>query len=321
MLKEAAWDRIDGTDLEGLGEFMVDHYGERRLQAWLRDTLTIELELDTIVKAESREDVVDAVLGRVRELYDKREINYPVEYNMEMTQMLMGADPDRAMRHLLDLANTRYGLGWDAATVRTRSPQQVAEELYEASERFVREKKLDAAVSEAASIDDPDELEVHVRERFGREVPHWMKRLKDEELTGLTRALIEGILRPELVQFERFVLLEVLDPAWKDHLYQMDQLRESVGFRAFSQKDPRIEYKREGANLYRAMTDRLHERMAEVVFRMRLSPQVAAQQGAARRRPAAQAPQPQRQPQQRAGGLPDAAGGVGGGIVGPGFGG
>jgi preprotein translocase subunit SecA len=286
----------------------------------LRSTLTVDLELEAITRAEDRSQVVDAVIERVRELYDKREINYPVDFNMELAQSLMGQDPDRAMRALLDLANTRYGLGWDAGVIRSKSPQQVDAELREASSRFHRERVLDRAVEEAASIDDAEALEAHVREKYGRSVPHWMKRLKDEEFTGLTRALIEGILRPELVQFERFVLLEVLDPAWKDHLYQMDQLRESVGFRAFSQKDPRIEYKREGANLYRAMTDRLHERMAEVVFRMRLSPQVAAQQGAARRRPAAP-PQPQRQPQQRAGGLPDAAGGVGGGIVGPGFGG
>ena len=327
MLEEAAADRIDAESLDGLDAYLVEHYGARQLQDWLGKTLTIDLELEEITGADDREAVVGLVLRRVRELYDKREINYPVDFNMELTQGLMGRDPDRAMRNLLDLANTRYGLGWDAGVIRSKSPQQVGEELREASERFVREKVLDREVAEAAAIGDPDELEAHVQRKFARGVPHWMKRLKDEEFAGLTRALIEGILRPELVQFERFVLLEVLDPAWKDHLYQMDQLRETVGFRSFSQQDPRIEYKREGARLYRDMTDRLHERMAEVVFRMRLSPQVAAGGmaggGGQRQAPPQQHGGSGRPPARPAGGgLPGAAGGIGGGnIVGPGFGG
>ena len=54
---------------------------------------------------------------------------------------------------------------------------------------------------------------------------------------------------------ERLVLLDTLDTTWKDHLYQMDQLRDSIGFRAFSQQDPRIEYKREGQRQFLAMME------------------------------------------------------------------
>ena len=127
----------------------------------------------------------------------------------------------------------------------------------------------------------------------------------------MTRALIERIIRAELVQFEQFVMLEVLDPAWKDHLYKMDQLRDSIGFRAFSQMDPRIEYKREGARMFTEVMESLHDRVAEVVFRMRLSPQVNAPQ---------QAPRPPQQPAPAGAGGPARPTGGFGGIVGPGIG-
>jgi preprotein translocase subunit SecA len=331
-LNEAAAEKIDRTPLEGLSAFAVENYGANELSKWLRETLGIDVPVETITKAETREDLLKTVLGKVSSSYDEREKAYPVEFNMELTQALMAQDPPRAVANLLSIANDRFGLGWDESVVRSKNPQQVGQELLEASRRFVEEGRLDKAVDEATAITDPDELENHVQERYGRGLPFWMVRLKDDEFRGLTRALIESILRPELVQFERFVLLEVLDPAWKDHLYQMDQLRESIGFRAFSQQDPRIEYKREGARMFREMMNGLHEKVARAVFRMRLRPQVGPPPGT--RRPQQQMPQrppaqpPAANPAQRAaqeraaqaGGMGSSGGGGGGGgIVGPGF--
>ncbi len=325
LLSDAAVEKVETTPLDGLSEYMVPDYGATQLKDWLAKTLTIELDLETITKAEDSQQILDAILAKLRDLYDKREINYPVEFNLELVSRLMRQDPQRAMGALLDFANKRFNLGWDESVLRTKNPQQVQQELLEASERFVKEGTLDKAVAEATAHESAEDLEQHVQDKFGRSVPFWMARLKDEEFTGLTRALIESILRPELVQFERFVLLEVLDPAWKDHLYQMDQLRESIGFRAFSQQDPRIEYKREGARLFREMMDSLHERVAEVIFRMRLAPQVGPPPGG-QRHPAAQRPpqqSTQQPPQQQPPRQPNPAAPMGntGGIVGPGFGG
>jgi preprotein translocase subunit SecA len=57
---------------------------------------------------------------------------------------------------------------------------------------------------------------------------------------------------PNCCTFERTILLDTLDQRWKDHLYAMDQLRDAINFRAFSQQDPRIEYKREGSHMFTA---------------------------------------------------------------------
>jgi len=85
---------------------------------------------------------------------------------------------------------------------------------------------------------------------------------------------IRQMLRTELTQLERFVLLQILDTAWKDHLYAMDQLRDSVRLRAYSEKDPRIEYKREGARAYEMMQQTVRDRVTDLIFRARLTPEV-----------------------------------------------
>jgi preprotein translocase subunit SecA len=53
------------------------------------------------------------------------------------------------------------------------------------------------------------------------------------------------------------VLLQVIDHHWKDHLLGMDQLRDGIGLRGYGQKDPLVEYKREGFDMFSAMMDRI----------------------------------------------------------------
>jgi preprotein translocase subunit SecA len=68
---------------------------------------------------------------------------------------------------------------------------------------------------------------------------------------------------------ERFILLHVIDNCWKDHLYDIDQLRKSVGLRAYGQRDPLVEYKREAYNLFMSMLERISRETVEYLFHMR----------------------------------------------------
>src|SRR5690606_37150554 len=149
-------------------------------------------------------------------------------------------------------------------------------------------------IEEALRCTDDESLEKHLREKYNAPVPLWMRRLKGDRREDAIRARIEQILRSELVWFEQTVLLQVIDPLWKDHLYAMDQLRDSINYRAYSQQDPRIEYKREGARLFHEFEDRIHERVTEYVFRARVMPQVGpgagGRQGGPQRRAAAPPP-------------------------------
>ncbi len=70
------------------------------------------------------------------------------------------------------------------------------------------------------------------------------------------------------------MLLQILDQAWKDHLYAMDQLKDSVSLRGYAERDPRIEYKREGASQYVQMQQLVRDRVTELIFRAKLTPNV-----------------------------------------------
>jgi preprotein translocase subunit SecA len=62
-------------------------------------------------------------------------------------------------------------------------------------------------------------------------------------------------------QVERFVMLEIVDRQWKDHLYSLDHLKEGIGLRGYGQKDPLVEYKRESFELFQDMKHRIDEDM------------------------------------------------------------
>jgi preprotein translocase subunit SecA len=74
--------------------------------------------------------------------------------------------------------------------------------------------------------------------------------------------------RPELKQAERTVILEILDQSWKDHLYFMDHLRSSVSLMSYAQKDPKVEYKREGRAAFETMWDRIGQQVTSTIFRL-----------------------------------------------------
>jgi preprotein translocase subunit SecA len=56
---------------------------------------------------------------------------------------------------------------------------------------------------------------------------------------------------------ERMIMLQVVDTQWKDHLLSMDHLKEGIGLRGYGQKDPLLEYKREGFDMFEAMQARI----------------------------------------------------------------
>jgi preprotein translocase subunit SecA len=73
---------------------------------------------------------------------------------------------------------------------------------------------------------------------------------------------------PTIRALERFILLEVIDRKWKDHLREMDHLKESIWLRGYAQKDPRIEYKREGYSLFNELMRNIYEEVTELIFKV-----------------------------------------------------
>ncbi|GAA3241783.1 preprotein translocase subunit SecA [Nonomuraea helvata] len=79
---------------------------------------------------------------------------------------------------------------------------------------------------------------------------------------------------PETMRdLERRVILSVLDRKWREHLYEMDYLREGIGMRAYAQKDPQIEYQREGFEMFAAMLEGIKEDSVGFLFNLEVEVQ------------------------------------------------
>ena len=93
--------------------------------------------------------------------------------------------------------------------------------------------------------------------------------ISDVILEGLKRKYQE---KEDLVgsdvmrQTERIVMLQVIDNQWKDHLLSMDELKQGIGNRAYAQRDPLVEYKKESYDLFIAMMDRIEDETVRYLF-------------------------------------------------------
>src|SRR5664279_3750010 len=95
--------------------------------------------------------------------------------------------------------------------------------------------------------------------------PEQFQKLGEKGLEDHIMGLIEESYKrkedkygPELIaQIERFAMLTVIDDKWKEHLREMDDLKEGINFRAYGQKDPLIEYKRDGFDLFVRMLEEI----------------------------------------------------------------
>ena len=72
-------------------------------------------------------------------------------------------------------------------------------------------------------------------------------------------------------QVEKQIMLQVLDNLWKDHLASMDHLRQGINLRAYAQKDPKQEFKRESFELFRMLLDNIKAEVVRVLFHVRIA--------------------------------------------------
>ncbi len=323
-LEEAAFEKIDNTELDEIVLFADKEYGPERLSKWIKTKFTFEITKDEIIKARNDEELLvrDLVIDRAQELYRTREAEFPVDYIMQSTMVIARQDAAAAFEGLAKWANERAGLELDANAIKTTPPAKMRQQLVDAMSKTVSMDDLEEKINAALATSDDDELDAYLMSQFDQGVTPRMRYLDKEDREDAIRARVETLDRPELVQFEQMILVETLDQSWKDHLYEMDQLRDSIGFRAIAQTDPKIEYKREGQRMFLTMMRDIRERVTDMIFKARIAPprpQGPAQgpQGARPQHAPKQAPQ---QGQRPAAPRPAPMGNImGSSIMGPGF--
>jgi preprotein translocase subunit SecA len=112
-------------------------------------------------------------------------------------------------------------------------------------------------------------------ERNNLDVDFLTARLKEDAQAAYVRR--EEELGTEAVrQLERMVLLQVIDRKWREHLYEMDYLQEGVGLRAYAQRDPLVEYQREGYAMFATMMDGIKEETVGFLYNLEVQVEEAA---------------------------------------------
>ncbi len=82
----------------------------------------------------------------------------------------------------------------------------------------------------------------------------------------------EKMIPPEhLRRLERYVILQTVDSFWKDHLLQMDHLKEGIGLRGYAQQDPIMAYKKEAYSMFQEMISRIREETVKILFRIQIA--------------------------------------------------
>jgi len=267
QLAVAAAEQIDKKDCSQLVEFLKEDFAIRTFAEWARAKFDIRLdvaELKELKAAEIRRKLAEETADR----YKQREIEYPVEFAMNMVYGPQGANV-YAFETLADWANKKYNAGLTVDKIQDAKPRALRDKLLELSRSF-NDGELDRELSDRIARSNTTELINWANERFGAS-------LTEEDLPGDGPELKEKLsdvarefLRSELSDLEKYVLLHVYDSTWKDHLYSMDHLKSSIWMRSWAEKDPKTEYKREGSRMFEDMLDTIEDRVTDIIFKIRL---------------------------------------------------
>ncbi|MFP5347667.1 MAG: preprotein translocase subunit SecA [Actinomycetes bacterium] len=190
----------------------------------------------------------DDVLNR------QREVIYA-----ERLRVLEGADLREQVRHFIDDVVTSYVT---AATSEGMSDDWDLDQLLAALRTLYPVSITQDELLEAAGGRDGLTAEM-MTEEFTSDAQHAYDRREEQ------------IGSDNMRELERRVVLSVLDRKWREHLYEMDYLQEGISLRAMAQRDPLVEYQREGYQLFQAMTDAIKEESVGFLFNLEVQvPQV-----------------------------------------------
>ncbi len=142
------------------------------------------------------------------------------------------------------------------------------------------------------AIDEPPFEQIDSKDELGRQILERLVAFLDDKAVKCNEMAAQHaeIGYPDFQWFERDILLRILDGQWKDHLHTMDGLREAIGLRGYAQKDPKVEFQREGWAIFEELEGRIDEQAAQLIFKFVLpEPRAAAPRPLTRKAPPAPA--------------------------------
>mgnify|MGYP000252018639 CR=1 FL=1 len=273
-ISAAAEEQIQNTDLAPLDRFLTPDFGEEALASWANTKFGGGFTAGMFSEATTPQAASEGLLKQAREVYREREIVYPIDFAIDMTSSMLAQNPQAALHQFCAWITARYELDWKPESLPSSDPRELRRLLVEEANRWDTTRIAARAERALAAGRDVESLDRWFSEQCMVRLSEYERSDAAADPAGFARRRIAEVLRTEISQFETWVLLQILDSSWKDHLHSMDQIRDSIGFRAFSQKDPRIEFKREASKLFQGLQETIRDKVTDLVFKGRLAPQV-----------------------------------------------
>ncbi len=281
-LRHAALEMIEKRDCAGVQKYLEPLYAQGELCNWAKDKFFLEVAPEELVedartnRSKPSEQITALLEERARAMYARREIEYPVDHAMTFA---FGGDENAgfnpyAADFIRNWARAKYGIDMTLERLASMNLRRLRDELIGHQERYLKdgelEKEVDALI---AANPDSQALTDAVNRRFvsnltGAE----LTARPDDEQPVRDRLIAHGrqFFRRELRDLEQFVLIQIFDQSWKDHLYAMDMLKSGIGLQAFAERDPRVAFKKEGFRCFQEMMIGVRDKVTDLIFRARI---------------------------------------------------
>jgi len=263
QLVEASAEQVDKKDFSSLLAFLKDDFKIRTLFELAQNRLDIKLDFEKLKELNPKQ-IHDFLVEKADEKYKQREIEYPVEFAMSMVFGPAGTNI-YGFESLATWANKKYDAGLSVENLRDTTPQKLHRQLLELSQSY-NNGKLEQIISDKKNSLSRDEFISWFNGRFEASLTADDITEDDAEI----HRQANEFMRKELNDLERYILLQVYDTAWKDQLRAMDHLKDSIWMRSFAEKDPKIEYKREGYRMFEEMLETIESRITDIIFKVHL---------------------------------------------------
>ncbi len=279
---------IDKFDLQQLDLFLDPLFGQHSLASWVGQQFNLPVEGKELDSRDS-EKLAAILKDKIDKHYQDKEVRFPVE--VALTNFLNRADANKdisaVFENAIAWANRRFRANLQLEEFNGKTIEDLANRLVQVSAEFFGDGKLPQRLKELLDqtfpATSPDDRNIAVLPNadglaslvnWANEVlqvdwqPEQLRRQNREQVEQMVLSAFDARFRPEMSHSERSLILEVLDTAWKDHLYYMDHVRSGIGLVSYAQKDPKTEYRREGMKAFLEMWKRVGLQVTSAIFRL-----------------------------------------------------
>ena len=293
---DRALESINRFDFSPVEVFLDEKWGRQSLSEWLYQQYGIQIQPSQFEGA-SPEEAASLISKEIKQLYHRKEVEFPVTVGLSHYMQEHKGVTRYNREDLAIWASGRFQMSLAKEDIESKSKADITQFLLKTSDQFNAKGEQSATRLEellnatygprtqkqpgkngagtaplresANSLSSAKDLVEWANSEFGT-------KLDADEVVKSDRGLVERDLRSkferkyryEMHHAERSVVLETLDTAWKDHLYFMDQLKSGIGLVGYAQKDPKVEYRREGMRAFEQMWDRIASQVTGTIFRI-----------------------------------------------------